>query len=321
MSPEQSTTSTSSTIESVKVPGAGEIPDGCDTPNVPGTKSSTVSSLSWFFSLENRFLAPMLITCILLGGQLTFGMLESWSRTFLAIGASILMELMLGRLMVGKYPYLASAYISGISVGILIRSPFVWPYAMCAALSIMSKYVLRWRDRHLWNPSNFGVSAMLFLYPAAVATLSIQWGNSLWPMAIIWCLGAVIIMRLKRFHICLTYVISFLALSYLRTMITGKPWASTVAPLTGPMYQLFVFFMITDPKTTVRTKWGQCLVAFLVAVVEMTLRLAEVIHAPYYALFLVGPAAVAIEIALSKPCKSVSEVETVPARDICQPTA
>ncbi len=254
------------------------------------------SRLGKFFSLDNRFLAPMLITCILLGGQLTFGMLESWAQTFLAIGVCIAMEIVLGGLLVGKIPYLASAYISGISVGILIRSPFLWPYALCAALSIMSKYVLRWHDRHLWNPSNFGVSVMLFLYPAAVASLSIQWGNSIWPMAIIWCLGSLIIMRLRRFHICLTYVVSFLALAYLRSLVTGKPWVASLAPLTGPMYQLFVFFMITDPKTTVHGKAGQCFVAFLIAVVEMVLRLAEVIHAPYYALFLVGPLANALEI-------------------------
>jgi len=249
-----------------------------------------------FFSLNNRFLAPLLITCILLGGQLTFGMLESWRQTGLAIGVAIAMELALGWIMVGKLPHLASAYISGISVGILIRSPFFWPYALCAALSIMSKYVLRWHGRHLWNPSNFGVSAMLFLYPAAVATLSIQWGNSLWAMVVIWVLGSIIIMRLKRFHICLSYVSAFLVLSLVRSLATGKPWEASVAPLTGPMYQLFVFFMLTDPRTTVRTKWGQCLVAVLVAVAEMGFRLMEVIHAPYYALFLVGPAANALEI-------------------------
>ena len=49
--------------------------------------------------------------------------------------------------------------------------------------------------------------------------------------------------------------------------------------------------MITDPKTTVRTKWGQCAVAFAVALAEAILRLDRVVHAPYYALFLVGPAA------------------------------
>jgi hypothetical protein len=53
--------------------------------------------------------------------------------------------------------------------------------------------------------------------------------------------------------------------------------------------------MITDPKTTVQTTWGQCVVAFLVALAEMVLRLYESVHAPYYALFLVGPSANLIE--------------------------
>jgi Na+-translocating ferredoxin:NAD+ oxidoreductase RnfD subunit len=62
------------------------------------------------------------------------------------------------------------------------------------------------------------------------------------------------------------------------------------------MYQLFIFFMITDPRTTVTAKWGQYLVAVLVAVVEMMLRLAQNINAPFYALTIVGPAALAMEI-------------------------
>ena len=62
------------------------------------------------------------------------------------------------------------------------------------------------------------------------------------------------------------------------------------------MYQLFIFFMITDPKTTVRSKRGQCIVVFLVAVVEMILRLRQVVYAPFYALFMVGPVAMLIEI-------------------------
>lgn len=247
-------------------------------------------------SLDNRYAAPLLITVILLGGQLTYGMLESWAHLFLAIGAAMVVELVLARLMAGKWPHLASAYISGISVGILIRSAYLWPFAMCSALSIMSKYVLRWRGRHLWNPSNFGVSAMLLIYPGSVAVLSIQWGNSIWPMVIVWTLGSVIIFRLRRFHICVSYVIAFIVLAYIRSQMTGDPFLATVSPLTGPMYQLFVFFMITDPKTTVKPRWGQVLVAVIVAVVEMVLRLFEVINAPFYALFLVGPAALVIEM-------------------------
>jgi enediyne biosynthesis protein E5 len=249
-----------------------------------------------FFSIENRYLAPLLITSILLVSQFSFGLLESFSRTLLAIVTALLFETVLGRLMYGKYPNFASAYISGISVGILLRSPEFWPYALCSALAITSKYVLRWRGRHLWNPTNFSISAILLLAPEYVATLSVQWGNAVWPMLIVWVLGAVIVYRVRRFHITATYVISFIVLAALRSLITGHAFLAEVSPITGPMYQLFIFFMITDPKTTVKSVRGQCLVVFLVAVVEMILRLNENIHAPFYALAIVGPIAMAIEI-------------------------
>jgi Na+-translocating ferredoxin:NAD+ oxidoreductase RnfD subunit len=238
----------------------------------------------------------MLITCILAVGQLTFGILESYSRTVLAILTAIAAELVLAPLFRGQSPHVASAYISGISVGILVRSPAFWPYMLCSMISITSKYVLRVKDRHLWNPSNFGLCVMLFLAADTVAGLSIQWGNYLAPMLVVWILGAIIIWQLHRFHICATYVASFLLFAGVRSWITGHPFLAEVAPITGPMYQLFIFFMITDPKTTVQTTWGQCVVAFLVAFAEMVLRLNESVHAPYYALFLIGPAANLIDI-------------------------
>lgn len=246
--------------------------------------------------LDSRYMPPVFITTILLAGNLTFGMLESYQKTLLAIATSIVCELVLSRLLRGEWPHPASAYITGISVGILVRSPAFWPYALCAALSITSKYVIRVKGRHLFNPSNFGISAMLFLAPEAVATLSIQWGNYLLPMVVIWILGFVIVWRVRRLNISVTYVISFLAFAFLRSRIVGSPWQSEVAPITGPMYQLFVFFMVTDPKTTVRSKTGQCAVVFLVAVAEMIMRLNQIVYAPFYALFLVGPCALLIQM-------------------------
>jgi Na+-translocating ferredoxin:NAD+ oxidoreductase RnfD subunit len=62
------------------------------------------------------------------------------------------------------------------------------------------------------------------------------------------------------------------------------------------MYQLFIFFMITDPKTTVRSRTSQCIVAFFVAFAEMILRLDSCVFAPLYALFWVGPSALFIEM-------------------------
>jgi Na+-translocating ferredoxin:NAD+ oxidoreductase RnfD subunit len=246
-------------------------------------------------SLDNRYVPPVFITLILLVGHFSFGMLESYPKTLLAIMTSIGVELILGRIFVHRWLNPVSAYITGISVGILIRSPAFWPYALCAAISIMSKYVLRFKGRHLWNPSNFGVSALLFLAGSSVASLSIQWGNNLWPMLAIWLLGSLIIWRLRRFHITGTYVAAFLAFALLRSWLTGDPWQAEVAPITGPMYQLFVFFMITDPRTTVQSRIGQCAVAFAVASLEMVLRLYQVVYAPYYALFIVGPTALLIE--------------------------
>jgi hypothetical protein len=249
-----------------------------------------------WLSLDNRFVPPLFITLILLVGHLSFGMLESYQKTLLAIGVSIAAELVLGKTFTGKWPHLASAYISGISVGILVRSPAFWPFALCALLSICSKYVLRYKGRHLWNPSNFGISAILFLAGDTVASLSIQWGNFLLPIFVIWALGSVIIWRLRRFHITATYVASFLVFAVLRAWITGNPWQAEISPITGPEYQLFIFFMITDPKTTVKTRRGQCAVAFSVALAEMVLRLNQVVYAPFYALFLVGPTALLLEM-------------------------
>lgn len=248
------------------------------------------------FRLDNRYIAPLFITFILLVGHLSYGILESYPKTALAIVTALVIELMLGRIFYGKWLNLASAYITGISVGMLVRSPAYWPFALCSAVSIMSKYVLRVKGRHIWNPSNFGLSVLFFLGAETVAGLSIQWGNFVAPMLVIWLLGSIIIYRARRFHICLTYVVSFFVFAFLRSWITGQPWQAEVAPITGPMYQLFVFFMITDPKTTVKTKLGQCIVAFLVAFAEFVFRLMQVVYAPFYALFVVGPAANLIEM-------------------------
>ena len=262
---------------------------------VTATPSPKLERWRSVLNFDNRYLAPVLITCILIVGHLSFGILESYEKTALAIAVSIFAEIALGKIIYGTWPHLASAYITGISVGILLRSPAAWPFGLCSAISITSKYVLRMRDRHIWNPSNFGICAMLFLAGDKVASLSIQWGNNLWPMILIWLLGSVIVWRLRRFHITATYVAAFFLFAFLRSSITGSPLQAEIAPITGPMYQLFIFFMITDPKTTVRSKLGRCIVVIMVAMVETVLRLNEVVYAPYYALFIVGPTALLLE--------------------------
>jgi hypothetical protein len=161
------------------------------------------------------------------------------------------------------------------------------------------------RGRHLWNPSNLGVSVLLFVVPAAVAPLSQQWGNEIWVPLLILGLGSLILYSLGRLHITLTYVAAFVVLAFVRSGWNVLPdasqvdsailwdqlftrWKIELGLLTAPAYLLFMFFMITDPKTTTRTRGRQCAVAVLVAVVETVLRLGREIHAPYYALFIVA---------------------------------
>ena len=76
----------------------------------------------WLDRIDKRYLAPVLVTIVLLAGQLTFGFLESWSRTALAIATAILVELFLARVISGRWPHLASSYISGISIGMNTRN-------------------------------------------------------------------------------------------------------------------------------------------------------------------------------------------------------
>jgi enediyne biosynthesis protein E5 len=241
--------------------------------------------------LDPRFVPPLLITAILVGAHWTAGVLRGYEAVALAIGAALLTDLLVGRVLLGERRGLNSAYISGISVSILLRSPVLWPFALASVLSILSKYVLRVRGRHIWNPSNFGICVLLFFAPWAVAPLSVQWGNDMIPMLVIWTVGLFVIWQAGRAHVTLTYLAAFVVFAFVRSLITGHTFLAEVAPLTGPMYQLFALFMVTDPKTTVSTRSGRMGWVVVVAAVEMVLRLMEVVYAPFYALFLVGPVA------------------------------
>ena len=81
----------------------------------------------------------------------------------------------------GKVVNLQSAYISGISLTLLIKPQggALWPFVLGGFLAIASKYVLRYRDNHLWNPTNFAISALLLAAPDRVSVLSHQFGNDL----------------------------------------------------------------------------------------------------------------------------------------------
>ena len=247
------------------------------------------------FEIPKAYIGPLLITSVLIAAHLSFGILDSYQKLFVAIAASFMTEAVLHYAMFGKTRNMSSAYVSGISAGILVRSPLFWPFALCAAISIASKYVLRYKGRHIWNPTNFGIVMLLLLAPESAAVLSIQWGSNMWAMGVIWIIGLLTLWKVKRFHITFVYIISFLVYGYLRSLYTGDAYLAEVALMTGPMYQLFALFMMTDPKTTVSSRNGRIITVIAIATLEAVLRLNELVYAPFYALFIVGPIALIIE--------------------------
>ncbi|CAN5141479.1 hypothetical protein BH23BAC3_BH23BAC3_19260 [soil metagenome] len=269
-------------------------------------------------TVPKQYFAPLLITGILLAAHISFGILDSYQKLLTAIIVALATEMVLHKAVTGKFRNAGSAYVSGISAGILVRSPLLWPFALCAAISIASKYVLRYKGRHIWNPTNFGVVAIILIASDSAAILSIQWGNNMWAMFVIWFIGLISLWKIKRLNITLTYISFFVIFAWVRSIYTGDPFLAEVAPLTGPMYQLFALFMMTDPKTTVKNRMGQNAVAFTIALVEMFFRLGEAVYAPFYALFIVGPIALIIEDQIQQrrerqEGKSTEEKKSTPA--------
>jgi Na+-transporting NADH:ubiquinone oxidoreductase subunit NqrB len=259
-------------------------------------------------AIEPRYLIVFLITLVLVVGEARYGILGGYNRLATTLGVSVATEVVLSWWLRGRVANVASAYITGISLALLTKpqANILWPFALGAFIAIASKYVLTYRGRHLWNPSNFAIALLVVIASDSVAILSHQWGSDIWTNLVIWCFGLVIAWRAKVLHVTVTYVACFIGFALVRHLIVGGPLFAELAPITGPMYQLFVFFMVTDPRTTVSTKRGRMIVVAIVALVETLIRLAGdyqlsllrpfYVSPPILALALVGPVALFLDL-------------------------
>lgn len=260
--------------------------------------------------IDPRWYFSSLLTLILVIGQWKFQILgDSYLPWIVALGTAIGTELVLFPMLRGGWPNLLSAYITGNSVAILTKpdGALIWPFAVGSLISIASKYVLNYRGRHLWNPTNFGICTLLLVASHRVTILSHQWGNDPMMVALIWTVGLLTVSRARVRHITLAYCAAFIVLAGVRSTITGLPLLGELAPITGPMYTLFMFFMVTDPRTVVDGKLRQVGVVVLVALAECAIRLAcdfDLLSSgnplraapPMFALFLVGPPLLALQL-------------------------
>ena len=269
-----------------------------DATQATAERNALVRSWDRASKIDPRYLIAFLITLVLLAAQLRYHMLGSYDRLVLALGVCMLTEALLSWFDRGKVVNLLSAYISGISLTLLIKPQggALWPFILGGFLAISSKYVLRYRENHLWNPTNFAVAALLLLAPDRVSVLSHQFGNDLATNLVIWAFGLIIAARVGVLHITLTYVASFLLLNSVRATLLGQPVLAEIAPITGPMYQLFVFFMITDPRTIVRGRRRQITVVVAIALMETLIRFASDKGWPLPTAFNVAPAFLALAL-------------------------
>ena len=286
-----------------------------------GTEQGTIARV-WHRgrAIDPRYLIAFLITLVLLAAQLRYHAAGGYDRLVLSLAVCTATEALLSWFDRGRVVNLQSAYISGISLTLLTKPQggALWPFMLGGFLAISSKYVLRYRGSHLWNPTNFAICALLLAAPEHVSELSHQFGNDLATNLVIWGFGLVIAARVGVLHITLTYIASFLLLNGLRAAVFGQPVLAEIAPITGPMYQLFIFFMITDPRTVVRGRRQQMGVAVLIAIVETLFRFASDQGWPLPTAFSAAPALLALAT-VGPVVKWLDLRRTVPSRSVVIP--
>lgn len=268
------------------------------------------TSAGGFWSrIDPRYLQAGLATTILVVGQWQFGTIGGYDRLLTALLCALGCETIFSLWIRKRWPAWPSVYISGLSVVILTKPnpsslawPLsLWPFALTALISITSKYVITYRGRHLFNPTNFGLCMLLLLASNQVALLSTQWGNAWGALALIWAWGTLVVVRAKVFTITLTYLLSFSALAWVRTLVNGNSYINEVAPITGPMLTLFMFFMVTDPAVVPTRQGARIAMTVAVALLECLFRLQNewrlpgmdwvLMAPPMFAYFLIGPVA------------------------------
>ena len=158
-----------------------------------------------------------------------------------------------------------SALISGLSLCLLLRTNSLLIAAVAAVVTIAAKFLLRWRGKHLFNPTNFGLVVMMLATDDRVWVSPGQWGNVAFFGFLMACLGGLVVMRAARSDVTVAFVVCYLGLVFARSFWLGEPVAIPLHRLQSGALLLFTFFMISDPKTTPDSRPGRILFAALVA--------------------------------------------------------
>jgi Na+-transporting NADH:ubiquinone oxidoreductase subunit NqrB len=158
-----------------------------------------------------------------------------------------------------------SALISGLSLCLLFRTNHLALALAGGVVAVASKFVIRFRGKHIFNPTNFGLIVMMLATSGAVWVSPSQWGNVAFIGFLMACIGGLVVMRAGRSDVTLAFLGVYLALVIGRSLWLGEPMAIPLHRLQSGAMLLFAFFMISDPRTTPDSRAGRILFATLVA--------------------------------------------------------
>ena len=258
-----------------------------------------------------RFAAAITVFTIL--GHTVFGFEQSWIQPVASLVTAYAFELVaewMDALIAGRRPYSTSgwkplvdcllpAHITGLAVVMLLYSgDNVLPIMFASAVAIVSKATLRFpaegRVQHPLNPSNFGITATLLVFPWVGIAPPYHFTENLSPLGsvvlpiVICSLGTVINFRFTgRLPVVVGWWTGFVAQAAVRNVIFGTPLISALGPMTGVAFMLFSFYMITDPATTPHDTRGQIVFGLAVAALYGMLVILHVVFGFFFALTLV----------------------------------
>jgi len=205
---------------------------------------------------------------LLLVGKYIAYIYLSWMSIAFVLLFTICIEHFMIYLKEEKLTFLSfSSLTTAIGVMLMMVTPYIWITMTVIAFGLVQKHFLQWQGRHFFNPSNFALmSGLLFFYNDAHIALG-QLGDNIWLEFLIIILGVSILYRVNRWIIPLAFTVIYLFLQYI-FIVCSDPvliMEEVYYRFYSVSFIVFIFFMLTDPKTTPENAWMQILFSVAIA--------------------------------------------------------
>lgn len=183
-----------------------------------------------------------------------------------------------------------SALVSSFGLALFLRTGSFYTALLISAITVFSKYLLRWKGKHFFNPSALGIVTAVWLLQAGWINPG-QWGNGTLLFFSACLLGLIVVTRVQKLDVTLGFFFVYAFLLYARQVwYLGWPADHFVQSISTGSVLIFSFFMITDPRTTPDHPWARIGWAALVALLAFYLQTFHfVVGAPVLSLVLLQP--------------------------------